>query len=394
MKRNPITNRKVNNMSKLTSKPLKIAMIGHKRIPSREGGVEIVVEELSTRLVTLGHIVHAYNRKGHHVSGSEFDNHKNDVLREYKGIKIISIPTFQNGKLNALVYSILATLQAVFSGYDCIHYHAEGPCGMLWLPHVLGIRTVATIHGLDWQRAKWGGFATKYLKLGELIAAKYADEVIVLSKNVQQYFADTYNRSTKFIPNGVIKPIPLEASVITEKWGLIKDNYILFLGRIVPEKGLHYLIEAFKECETDKKLVIAGGSSHTDKYLTEIKALASTDDRIIFTDFVQGQELEELYSNAYIYVLPSDLEGMPLSLLEAMSYGNCCVVSDIPECIEVVEDKSVSFNKGNMADLRLKLKFLIENSELVLQYKKSSSEYITNKYNWDDIVVQTFLLYQ
>ena len=378
----------------MDNKPLKIAMIGHKRIPSREGGVEIVVEELSTRLVSIGHTVHAYNRKGHHVSGRKFDNLKNDVVREYKGIKVISIPTFQNTKLNALVYSIIATIRAAFSRYDCIHFHAEGPCAMLWLPHFLGIRTVATIHGLDWQRAKWGGFATKYLKFGEMIAAKYADEVIVLSKNVQQYFADTYNRSTKFIPNGVSKPMHLEASVISEKWGLIKDNYILFLGRIVPEKGLHYLIEAFKECETDKKLVIAGGSSHTDKYLTEIKALASFDDRIIFTDFVQGQILNELYSNAYLYVLPSDLEGMPLSLLEAMSFGNCCVVSDIPECIEVVEDKAVAFNKGNMVDLRLKLQFLIENSDLVLKFKKSSSEFIIEKYNWNDIVDNTFLLYQ
>jgi glycosyltransferase involved in cell wall biosynthesis len=374
------------------NKRLKIAMIGHKRIPSREGGVEIVVEELSKRIAAEGHIVHAYNRRGHHVSGKGFDV-ANSNSSEYEGIKILNIPTFQNGKLNALVYSVLATSRAIFGQYDCIHYHAEGPCAMLWLPHFFGIRTVATIHGLDWQRAKWGGFATKYLKFGERIAAKYADEVIVLSKNVQQYFADTYRREVRFIPNGIEKPEIKAANVITKKWDLKRDEYILFLGRIVPEKGLHYLIEAFKSLDTTKKLVIAGGSSHTDGYLDEIRSKAGEDNRIIFTNFVQGQELEELYSNAYLYVLPSDLEGMPISLLEAMSYGNCCLVSDIPECTEVIEDKGVIFKKSNISDLTNKLNWLDKNPDIVNEYKKVVSDYICYKYNWDSVVEKTLMLY-
>lgn len=162
---------------------MKIAMIGHKRIPSREGGVEIVVEELATRMVEKGHSVMVYNRKGKHVSGGKTVN-----LKEYKGVKIKSVPTFENGKLNAIVYSIIATFLALFGRYDVIHFHAEGPCSMIWLPHLFGIHTVATIHGLDWQRAKWGGFATKFLKFGEKTAAKYADELIVLSEETRDYF--------------------------------------------------------------------------------------------------------------------------------------------------------------------------------------------------------------
>lgn len=317
---------------------MKIAMIGHKRIPSREGGIEIVVEELGTRLVKLGHQVDVYNRKGHHVSGKENDKSKKGHLKEYKGMRIITIPTFQNKKLNAFVYSFLATIRALFGKYDVIHYHAEGPCSMLWIPHLFGVHTVATIHGLDWQRSKWGGFATKFLLFGEKMAAKYADELIVLSENMRQYFKDTYNRDTIMIPNGVTKPEIKSDLEIKKKWGISKDSYILFLARIVPEKGLHYLLDAFKEIRTDKRLVIAGGSSHTDDYMEEIKQKASEDERVIMTGFVQGELLEELYSNAYIYVLPSDVEGMPISLLEAMSYGNCCLVSDIAENMEVVKD--------------------------------------------------------
>ena len=205
-----------------------------------------------------------------------------------------------------------------------------------------------TSAGIDWQREKWqSGLGSKFIHQGEKNAVKYADEVIVLSKGVQDYFKETYGRKTHFIPNGVNRPQTREANLITDKFGLKKDSYILFLGRLVPEKGIRYLVEAFKNVKTDKKLVIAGGSSDTDSFMKELKELAKGDDRILFTGFVQGAMLDELYSNAYIYTLPSDLEGMPLSLLEAMSYGNCCLVSDIPECAEVVEDKALIFQKTN-----------------------------------------------
>lgn len=370
---------------------LRIAMLGHKRIPSREGGIEIVVEELSTRMAALGHSVTCYNRLGHHVSGKEFDR---DSLNEYKGVKLKSVFTINSKGLAAMTSSVSGAVHAAFGKYDVVHFHAEGPCAMLWLPKLFGKRCIATIHGIDWQRAKWGGFARKYIKFGEKMAVKYADEIIVLSADMQKYFKDTYGRKTAFIPNGVKRPVPYGPQFIKEKLGLEKDSYILFLGRLVPEKGITYLIEAFKNIKTDKKLVIAGGSSDTEAYMQELSRLAHGDDRIIFTGFVQGRMLEELYSNAYVYSLPSDLEGMPLSLLEAMSYGNCCLVSGIPECTEVVEDNALVFRKSDAVDLREKLQFACDYPEKVNRLKDRTADFICQKYNWGNVVEQTLELYR
>lgn len=371
-------------------KPLKIAMIGHKRIPSREGGVEIVVDELSTRMVKLGCRVDAYNRYGKHTAGKKFDQRRG---KYYHGIRLITIPTPKSSSLNAIVYSFFAALRALFGRYDVIHFHAEGPCIMLLIPKLFGIRVVATIHGLDWQRSKWGNFASDMLKLGEKIAAKYADEVIVLSRNMQDYFLENYGRKTHFIPNGITRPQIRKAELIRERYGLEKDGYILFLARIVPEKGLHYLIEAFYQMKTDKKLVIAGGSSHSHAYMEQIREMASRDERILMTDFVHGQCLEELYSNAYLFVLPSDVEGMALTLLEAMSFGNCCLVSDIKENTEVVEEHAVTFRKGDVEDLKRKLSGLLNAPERVEAIRRESQEFICAKYNWDEVVTETLKLY-
>lgn len=374
---------------------LRIAMIGHKRIPSREGGVEIVVEELSVRMAQKGHRVEAYNRYGHHVSGKKYDDEYGWKGRKYyKGVRVRIIPTFQSSSLNAIVYSFLATLRALFTKYDVLHYHAEGPCAMLWIPKMFGKRVVVTIHGLDWQRAKWGNFASRVIKFGEKMAARHADEVIVLSRNVQQYFKEKYGREVTYIPNGINRPERRKADLIREKYGLEKDGYFLFLARIVPEKGLHYLIEAYQKLDTDKKLVIAGGNSQAVEYMEQIHEMAAKDDRILMTDFVQGQTLEELYSNAYAFVLPSDVEGMALSLLEAMSYGNCCLVSDICENTEVVEDQALHFRKGDVKDLREKLQYLLEHPDTVERLRSGSADFICGKYNWDEVVDETLRLYR
>ena len=372
-------------------KSLNIAMLGHKRIPSREGGIEIVVEELATRMVTLGHKVTCYNRSGHHVSGKNFDGGKR---KAYKGVRLRSVLTLDKKGLAAMTASVSGAICAAFGKYDVVHFHAEGPCAMLWLPKLFGGRCIATVHGLDHQRAKWGKLASTYIMMGEKRAVKYADEIIVLSEGVQEYFLDTYGRETRFIPNGVNGPIIRNAEIIKNKFGLEKDSYILFLGRLVPEKGLRYLIKAFKQVDTEKKLVIAGGSSDTDGFTKELKELARDDSRIIFTGFVQGKELDELYSNAYVYTLPSDLEGMPLSLLEAMSYGNCCLVSDIDECAPAVEDKAFVFKKSDVADLQSKLQKACDDKEQVQKYKDEAADYICQKYNWDDVVEKTLNLYR
>lgn len=369
----------------------RISMLGHKRIPSREGGIEVVVEELSTRMVAKGHIVTCYNRKGHNVAGKEFDI---DCLNEFKGVRLKNVITINRRGLAAMIASVFASLASAFGKYDVVHIHAEGPAFMCWLPKLFGKRVVVTIHGLDHQRAKWGRFASAYIMMGEKIAVRFADEIIVLSKGVQEYFKATYNRKTQFIPNGVNPPKLRKADQITSKWGLEKDNYILYLGRIVPEKGEKCLIEAFKQVETEKKLVIAGGSSDTEAFMNELKELAKDDERIIFTGFVQGRIKHELYSNSYIYTLPSYLEGMPLSLLEGMSYGNCCLTSDIPECADVVEDKAVMFKTSNLYDLTTKLQMLCDNATLVAGYKAEAYSFITRKYDWNDIVDSTLELYR
>ena len=371
---------------------LRIAMLGHKRIPSFEGGVEVVVEALSAGLAERGHSVTCYNRAGHHVSGAE---HALPAGSVYRGIRLVTVPTLERKGYAAVISSFLAAVRAAFGKFDVVHIHAEGPAFFSWLPKLLGKRVVVTVHGLDWQREKWnGGFASKFIHLGEKCAVRFADEIIVLSENVRQYFQDTYGRDTWFIPNGVTAPKLESPRLIEEKWGLQKDSYILYLGRIVPEKGETYLIEAFKQVKTDKKLVIAGGSSDTERYMQELKVLAAEDERILFTGFVQGQLKDELYSNAYVYTLPSDLEGMPLSLLEAMSYGNCCLVSDIPECAEVVEDKAVRFRKSDVDALRDRLQILCDQPDIVAGYREHAAGFILNKYGWNDVVEKTLALYR
>lgn len=365
---------------------MRIAMLGHKQVPSRVGGIEVVVEELATRLVRDGHMVTCYNRYS--------KNTVNQAERIYKGIHLKTVPTVNTRGFAAVSASFFAAVFAAFGKYDVVHFHAEGPCMMLWIPKLFGKRCVATIHGLDHQRCKWGRVARTVIMLGEKCAAKYADDIIVLSQSVQEYFMEQYNRSTTIIPNGVNIPKKYNAEMITERYGLKKDDYILYLGRIVPEKGIQYLIDAFKQTRTDKKLVIAGGASDTETFFEELKKAGSEDERIIFTDFVQGRILEELYSNAYLYVLPSDLEGMPLSLLEAMSYGNCCLTSDIPECADVVEDYAVTFRKSDVSDLLHCLQELCDDEEIVHKYKATAQKFICEKYNWDEVVEQTVRLYK
>ncbi|MCM1577855.1 MAG: glycosyltransferase family 4 protein [Ruminococcus sp.] len=370
---------------------MKIAMLGHKRIPSREGGIEVVVEQLAVRMARLGCDVTCYNRRGHHVSGKEFDS---EISGEYKGIRLVSVPTVDKKGLAAVTSSFFAAAACAFGKYDAVHFHGEGSCAAMWLPKLFGKRCIATIHGLDWQRAKWSGFAGKYILWGEKTAVHLADEIIVLSRDTQNYFTEKYHRRTVYIPNGACRPEKRNADIIAKEYGLYGDDYILFLGRLVPEKGADRLIEAYKKLHTDKKLVIAGGSSDTFEYSRSLGKLAVNDSRIIFTGFVSGRRLEELFSCAYIYCLPSELEGMPLSLLEAMSYGCCCLISDIPQCTEAAEDKAAVYRLSEPDGLRNALQRLCDDPEEVNKYKAHSADFICGKYDWDDVVKKTVKLYK
>lgn len=367
---------------------IRILQLGHKRIPSREGGIEIVVEELSTRMAKLGHEVTCYNRKRRQQGRHE---HKNEF---YKGVHIKGVPTIDLKGLSAVSSSVSGAIGAAFGAYDVVHFHAEGTAVFCWIPKLFGKRVVVTIHGLDWQRAKWGKLARFYIKCGEWCAVKFADEIIVLNRANQAYFRENYNRKTVYIPNGVNRPNIRRADQISRQYGLQKNDYILYLGRLVPEKGLKDLIRAFQKVSTDKKLVIAGGISDTKEFVKEIKQMAKQDKRILFTGFMEGNLLEELYSNAYLFVLPSEVEGMPISLLEAMSYGNCCLVSDIPGCTEVVEDQAVIFKQGNIRDLERKLQRMCEDEKMIERYRMHASDYICNKFDWNQTVEKTIRLYK
>lgn len=364
---------------------MKIAMIGHKKVPSRVGGIEIVVEQLAVRMVQDGHEVDLYNRWEPFLRNGE------EMPKTYKGMRIFKIPTSAKSSLNAFIYSAIATVRALFGGYDVIHFHAEGPCAMLWIPKIFGIPTVATIHGLDWQRSKWGGFATKYLLFGEKIAAKHADEVIVLSQEMKKYFRNKYQCTSNYICNGVNIPEYKKVDVITEKFGLHSGEYILYLGRLVPEKGIHYLLKAFRKMKTDKRLVIAGRID-ASAYAQRLCEEAKKDSRVIMTDFVCGQELEELFSNCCLYVLPSDVEGMAISLLEALSYGCRCLVSDISENREAAGECAEYFPKGDYKALRSKLEELL--AEKSILNKEKQITFVKEHYSWDKVVKETLQLYQ
>ena len=364
---------------------MKIAMFGHKALPSRAGGVEIVVEELSTRMVQRGHQATCYNRSGTNSTGQ----------RQYRGVRLRRVPTLGIRGLAAVTSSFFASVACGISDADIVHIHAEGPGAMCCIPRLFGKRVIVTVHGLDWQREKWKRSAGRwYIRWGERMVVRYAHEIIVLNRDQQRYFRETYGRETVYIPNGVSVPVRQAGAEITARYGLQPREYILYLGRLVPEKGIRCLLEAWKEADIPKKLVIAGGPSDTPGYVRELKKLAGGDPRILFTGFVQDRVLEELYSNAWIYVLPSELEGMPLSLLEAMAYGTCCVVSDIPACTEVVGEFGLSFPRGDRQELARLLKRLCCDKDSVDRLGSLARAHVWGTYSWEKTVEQTLALYR
>ena len=361
---------------------MNIAMIGHKDFPSRSGGVEVVVCELATRLVQMGHRVAVYNR-----GRKRGENHA-----RIQGVEVFRCAAPRRSGFNAMVASVTATLMAIPRHYDLIHYHALGPSVLLLLPHLLGIPTVSTVHGLDWQRAKWNRFASAYLKLGERVLARFADEVIVLSPDVQDYFRQVYGRETNLIENAVAPMEPAACQTISQHFGLEAGGYVLFLARLVPEKGLHLLIPAFRRCKTNKKLVIAG-QVPDDDYGQKILDMARGCEDILFTGFVEGRVLQELYSNCALYVLPSQVEGMALTLLEAMSVGARCLTSDIPENTGVLRDFGDVFATGSEQSLSDAHSRCLERPWRNPRAEEQQA-YVRERYSYDRVLEKTLAVYR
>ncbi len=371
---------------------MKVAMIGHKVVPSRRGGIENVLTNLCPLLVESGIDVTCYNRSSDKVENEYVGCVVNNT---YKGVRLKRALTLNVRGFAAMIASFTAAISATFGGYDIIHFHAEGPCAAIWIPKLFGKKCVATVHGLDWQREKWGkGFASKYIKFGERLLARYADEVIVLSRTAQDYFIKTYNRETTIIHNGINPPEKKAARLITEKFGLSKDSYISVVSRLTEEKWIHHLIDAYCSVRTDKKLVIAGDTSDTDDYVKMLRERAAGNPNIIFTGFVSGDILKEIYSNSYLNVLPSVLEGMSLSLLESLAYKNALLCSDIPENTSVAGDKAVYFKAGNVTDLTEKLRILCGDRALVERLREGADEFVFRKYAWQEAAKATCSLYR
>lgn len=394
---------------------MKIAMVGHKMVPSRLGGIEIHVEELACRLAAKGHEVHLYNR------GIYTPDTTDRKLPE--NLHMHNIFTVRKSSLEALVYSFLASLRVMTGSYDIIHYHALGPTVMSILPRIAGKKLVCTVHGLDWQRAKWKGLATSYLKLGEYASARFTHKTISVSQPLVGYYKTKYNKDIEYIPNGIEIAERLPLGELKAELGIDEDGYFLFVARMVPEKGCHYLIDAFKQLSTDKKLIIAGDNPYDQQYIGSLKKKAEGDDRIRFIGFQDKQTLNRLYSNAFSYVLPSDIEGLPISLLEAMSFGCQCLVSDIAENTAVTGDYGKSFKKSDIGSLRDAMKDMLDDAEMQEpdseisrdidreneyeydyaqkhQYNSDNSrrqriiDHIKSTYDWDIVTARTLEVYQ
>ena len=342
------------------------------------GGVETVARELYPWLQQRGWDVTVYVRPRYAEAGEE------------PGLQIRRIPTLYTKHLEAFVHTGLCTLDAVARRAPLIHYHTVGNALWLWLPRVFGIPTVVTVHGLDWERGKWGGFASLMLRVGSRLAAALADEVIGVSKPVAQHFDTALGRSIHYVPNGIPSAQPPADSRSLSEMGVSRP-FVLFLGRWVPEKGVTTLLEAFRRTEGDAQLVVAGGGTHTGSYERAIRDLASRDSRVVLVGPRFGAEKTALLRSAKAFVLPSSLEGMPIALLEAMDQGTPCIVSDIPENLEVVrseqETTSLVFRCDDVDDLARQLSRALKQD--LVEIGLAGQRHARERFNWDRIAAET-----
>lgn len=366
-------------------------MIGQKGLPAQYGGVEKAVEELAARLVARGHHVTAFNKA---EPGA-------DRLSEHRGIELRYVPTVGGKHLRNLSQSVAATLATLSRHYDIVHYHALGPCLAAPLARLRpGSRVVVTIQGRDDQRAKWSRPAQAVLTTAAWMAANVPHGRIAVSQQLQREFREQFNRETVHIPNGVaVAPFATvdPADDPLDRFGLTPGRYLLNVGRLVPEKAVDQLLNAWGGVQGDTKLVIVGGSSHTDDYVERLRRLSTTDERIVLTGPVYGPATDRLFRNAGGYVMPSLLEGLPLALLEAISYGLPVVVSDIPPHLEVVGRSEAGqrvFRAGDLEDMAKQLQMLVDDLDDEREAASELRQRVLMEYSWDAITDRTELFYQ
>ena len=350
---------------------LRVAFIGGRGVVSKYSGIETYYEEVGKRLVEMGHEVTVYCR-----------TYFTPALSNYNGMRLVRLPTIRSKHFETLVHTLLSTAHALTQGYDVVHYHCLGPALFSFLPRLVGMKTAVTVQGLDWQRQKWGRFASAILRLGERASVKFPNGTTVVSQTLQQRYREAHGTDSFYVPNGGVLRDRREARKILE-WGIEPGNYILFLGRFSPEKGCHLLVEAFERLETDAHLVLAGASSYCDEYSRALRTHAS--ERIRILDWVSGETLDELLTNAMVFVLPSELEGLSLALLDAMGAGLCVLTSDVPENREVVEGAGYMFERGSVSDLAERLRFLIANPAVREAAGRTARRRIEDQYQWPKV---------
>jgi glycosyltransferase involved in cell wall biosynthesis len=350
---------------------LNIAMIGSKGLPAKFGGVERHVEEVGKRLANRGHRVTVYGRKPLSAEG------------EYCGMRIKILPSISTKNLDTATNTLAATFHALFGGFDIIHYHAIGPSIFSWLPALAGKPTIATIHAPDYRQAKWGRTARALLRLGERTAVRRATAAISVSRLMAEQLQERYGRKVHYIPNGatIREAPPFEEA---RELGLEEGRYILTVGRFIVERSFHTLLEAFRDIETDHRLVIVGDARFEDDYASSLKALA--DDRVLFPGYIYGNLLSELYAHCAFYVLPSTVEGLPISLIEAMSFSRPVLVSDIPENLEVAGGIGATFRAGDAGDLARSLRMLLDlGDDALTEMGVLGLEKVGREYTWDSV---------
>ncbi len=361
--------------------PIRVAFIGARGVMGTYSGIETYYEEVGSRLAAMGHEVTAYCR-----------NHFTPDVSEYQGIRVRRLPSLRTKHGETISHSILCTLDALFRGYDIIQYHAIGSAPLALLPRVFGATTVVSVRGLDWQRAKWGGLARRVLQFGEWASARCPSATVVVSETLRDHYAQQHGRTPTVIQNAVLRVPPKPAQRVHEL-GLEPGKFILFAGRISPEKEVHTLIEAARPLLGDVKLAIAGGSSYSTDYIEQVHAMA--DDSVVFLGQVDHETVHELYSQCHTFVLPSVMEGLSIALLEAVSFGACIVATDIPENREVVGDAGLYFETGDTEALRSQLRTLLESPQLADACRIAARERASEKLlDWDGVAERTEHLYR
>jgi glycosyltransferase involved in cell wall biosynthesis len=370
---------------------VKVVFVGTRGFPNVQGGVEKHCENLTINLVNIGCEVTVFTRKPY-VDTS---------IKNFKGVNLVAIPALKHKSLEAFLHTFIGIFIAFFFKPDILHIQAIGPAMFTPLARILGMKVVITSHGSNYKHLKWGKFAKFVLRVGELLGVLFANKIIAISKNIADEIREKYNRDVAIIPNGVIIPRILESDETLEKYGLEKSKYILAVGRFVPEKGFHDLIDAFNHLITyntqlrtnNWKLVIVGRADHEDEYSLKLEEKANKDSNVILTGFLTGMPLQELYSHAGLFVLPSYYEGLPIVLLEAMSYGLSCIASDIPanRNVELPDDRF--FKAGDVHALAGKISKFAE-KPLSEEEKAIQINLMKERYDWHKIAKKTLEVYK